>query len=47
MFLGWSVEIAAQGSSTCFQVVANKNLDGFNRMRWVGATNLGERDLKK
>lgn len=45
MFLGWSVEIAAQGSSTCFQVVANKNLDGFNRMRWVGATNLGERDL--
>ncbi|MCY1078049.1 class I SAM-dependent methyltransferase [Archangium lansingense] len=46
MFLGWSVEIAAQGASTCFQVVANKNLDGFNRMRWVGATNLGERDLK-
>jgi cyclopropane fatty-acyl-phospholipid synthase-like methyltransferase len=45
MFLGWSVEIAAQGSSTCFQIVANKNLDLFNRMRWVGATNLGERDL--
>ncbi|WP_257446128.1 SAM-dependent methyltransferase [Archangium lipolyticum] len=47
MFLGWSVEIAAQGSSTCFQVVANKNLDGFNRRRWLGAVNLGERDLKK
>ena len=46
MFLGWSVEIAAQGSSTCFQIVANKNLDGFNRLRWVGSTNLGERDLK-
>jgi cyclopropane fatty-acyl-phospholipid synthase-like methyltransferase len=46
MFLGWSVEIAAQGASTCFQVVANKNLDGFNRLRWIGATNLGERDLK-
>ncbi|MBN1207875.1 MAG: class I SAM-dependent methyltransferase [Myxococcaceae bacterium] len=45
VFLGWSVEIAAQGSSTAFQVVANKNLDRFNRMRWVGATNLGERDL--
>lgn len=45
MFLGWSVEIAAQGSSTCFQIVANKNLDDFNRMRWVGAKNLGERDL--
>jgi hypothetical protein len=28
-------------------VVANKNLDNFNRMRGVGATNLGERDLKK
>ena len=46
MFLGWSVEIAAQGSSTCFQIIANKNLDQFNRVRWVGATNLGERDLK-
>jgi cyclopropane fatty-acyl-phospholipid synthase-like methyltransferase len=46
VFLGWSVEIAAQGSSTCFQIIANKNLDGFNRMRWVGTTNLGERDLK-
>ena len=46
MFLGWSVEIAAQGASTCFQVVANKNLDSFNRLRWIGSTNLGERDLK-
>ncbi|WNG58133.1 methyltransferase domain-containing protein [Archangium gephyra] len=46
MFLGWSVEIAAQGASTCFQIVANKNLDGFNRLRWIGSTNLGERDLK-
>lgn len=45
VFLAWSVEIAAQGSSTAFQVVANKNLNRFNRMRWVGATNLGERDL--
>ncbi|WNG36487.1 methyltransferase domain-containing protein [Archangium violaceum] len=45
VFLGWSVHIAAQGSSTCFQVVANKNLDGFNRMRWLSGVNLGERDL--
>jgi cyclopropane fatty-acyl-phospholipid synthase-like methyltransferase len=45
VFLCWSVEIAAQGSSTVFQVVANKNLNRFNRMRWIGATNLGERDL--
>lgn len=47
VFLGWSVEIAAQGSSTCFQIVANKNLDHFNRDRWIGGTNLGERDLAK
>jgi sphingolipid C9-methyltransferase len=45
VFLGWSVEIAAQGSSTCFQIVANKNLNRFNRRRWIGAVNLGERDL--
>lgn len=45
VFLAWSVEIAAQGSSTAFQVVANKNLNRFNRQRWIGATNLGERDL--
>lgn len=45
VFLGWSVEIAAQGSSTCFSIVANKNLDGFKRDRWIGAHNLAERDL--
>ena len=37
VFLGWSVEIAAQGSSTAYQIVCNKNLDKFNRERWVGA----------
>jgi cyclopropane fatty-acyl-phospholipid synthase-like methyltransferase len=46
VFLGWSVDIAAQGASTCFQVVANKNLNAFDRTRWLGATNLGERDLQ-
>lgn len=45
VFLGWSVHIAAQGASTCFQLVMNKNLDEFNRNRWIGAVNLGERDL--
>ena len=45
VFLAWSVEIAAQGSSTAFQLVANKNRNGFDRRRWVGAVNLGERDL--
>jgi sphingolipid C9-methyltransferase len=43
VFLGWSVEIAAQGSSTCFQLVANKNLDRYQRRRWIGARSLGER----
>jgi sphingolipid C9-methyltransferase len=35
-FLAWSVLIAEQGGSTCFQVVCNKNLPTFNRHRWVG-----------
>ncbi len=30
-FLAWSWRIGAQGNSECFQVVAHKNLDGFNR----------------
>jgi len=34
IFLGWSVDIAKQGNSTCFQITCNKNLDGFNRRRW-------------
>ena len=44
VFLGWSVEIGAQGSSTCFQIVAHKNLDRFDRTRFIGARTLGERD---
>jgi len=44
VFLGWSVAIAEQGSSTCFQVVAHKNLDRFDRRRFIGARSLGERD---
>jgi cyclopropane fatty-acyl-phospholipid synthase-like methyltransferase len=31
IFLGWSTYIAAQGNAACFQVVANKNLDAFDR----------------
>ena len=47
VFLGWSVEIAAQGSSTAYQIVCNKNLNTFDRNRWIGAVNLGERDKFK
>lgn len=44
VFLGWSVRIAAQGSSTCFQIVCNKNTNEWNRNRWINAVNMGERD---
>lgn len=42
IFLGWSVEIARQGSSTAYQIVCNKNIDNYNRERYVGATQFGE-----
>lgn len=45
IFLGWSVDIAKQGNSTCFQIVCNKNRDMFDRTRWFAGINLGERDL--
>ncbi|HET9135507.1 MAG TPA: cyclopropane-fatty-acyl-phospholipid synthase family protein [Candidatus Kapabacteria bacterium] len=45
IFLGWSVDIAKQGNSTCFQIVCNKNLDNYNRPRFFAGVNLGERDL--
>jgi sphingolipid C9-methyltransferase len=45
-FLAWSSIIARQGNAACFQVVLNKNLDGYQRGRWVehGATILGDRE---
>lgn len=45
IFLGWSVDIAKQGNSTCFQIICNKNRDDYNRPRWFNQVNLGERDL--
>lgn len=41
MFLGWSTYIAAQGNAACFQVVANKNLDQFDRNVYVPQTTAG------
>jgi cyclopropane fatty-acyl-phospholipid synthase-like methyltransferase len=35
-FLAWSVRIAHQGNAACFQVVANKNLNAFDRGVYVG-----------
>jgi cyclopropane fatty-acyl-phospholipid synthase-like methyltransferase len=31
LFLAWSWRIAVQGTSACYQVLAHKNLDGFDR----------------
>ncbi len=39
-FLGWSWRIALQGSSECFQAVAHKNLDGFDRRFSLGENSL-------
>lgn len=46
VFLGWSVHIAKQGNSTCFQIVCNKNIETYNRYRFVGESGLGERSVK-
>lgn len=36
LFLAWSWRIGAQGNAACFQVLANKNLDTFNRRVFIG-----------
>jgi sphingolipid C9-methyltransferase len=45
-FLAWSSIIARQGNAACFQVVLHKNLDGYDRTRWIRrrATILGDRE---
>ncbi len=45
-FLAWSSIIAAQGNAACFQVVLNKNINSYDRTRWVEkkATILGDRE---
>lgn len=35
LFLAWSASIAQQGNAACFQLVLNKNLDHYDRTRWV------------
>jgi cyclopropane fatty-acyl-phospholipid synthase-like methyltransferase len=41
IFLAWSWRIGLQGTSACFQVVAHKNLDGFNRRVFIGQPSFG------
>jgi cyclopropane fatty-acyl-phospholipid synthase-like methyltransferase len=40
LFLAWSWRIGAQGNAACFQVVAHKNLDSFDRKVFVGRSTL-------
>ena len=40
-FLAWSVIIAEQGNAACFQVVANKNTDAFDRGIYLRQTGQG------
>lgn len=35
LFLAWSAKIADQGNASCYQVVFNKNIDGFDRTRHI------------
>ena len=35
VFLAWSTIIARQGNSTCYQIVSHKNLNRFNRNRFI------------
>jgi cyclopropane fatty-acyl-phospholipid synthase-like methyltransferase len=42
VFLAWATTVAAQGTAACFQVLAHKNLNHFDRSRWIGKASLGE-----
>jgi len=44
LFLAWSARIGRQGNSECFQVLAHKNLDAFDRSIFLGS---GEPSLSK
>jgi sphingolipid C9-methyltransferase len=46
IFLGWSVFTARQGGSTAYQIVCRKNLNTADRNRFIGATNLGEMEVR-
>jgi cyclopropane fatty-acyl-phospholipid synthase-like methyltransferase len=39
LFLAWSARIGRQGNSECFQVLAHKNLDSFDRTIFLGTAN--------
>jgi hypothetical protein len=47
LFLRWSVDVAAQGNSTCWSITAHKNFDQTDRNKYIKNTQSGLRaDLK-
>jgi cyclopropane fatty-acyl-phospholipid synthase-like methyltransferase len=40
VFLAWATTVAAQGTAACFQVLAHKNLNHFDRTIWIGKSSL-------
>ena len=42
LFLAWSWRIGAQGNAECFQVVAHKNLNDFDRKVFIGRHSLAQ-----
>lgn len=47
IFLAWSILITRHGGSSAYQIVCHKNRDDFDRLKFIGATNLGEQDSFK
>jgi cyclopropane fatty-acyl-phospholipid synthase-like methyltransferase len=47
LFLAWSWRIAMQGTSECFQVLAHKNRDGFDRRFSIGRPSLPGSDVRE
>lgn len=41
LFLRWSVDIGAQGSSTCWAITSHKNLDAVKRDEYITQSNMG------
>ena len=41
LFLKWSVDIGAQGSSTCWAITSHKNLDSVDRNKYIEQANMG------
>src|SRR5687768_5548186 len=42
IFLGWSTIIARQGSATCYQIVAHKNRNASDRLRFANTVGLNK-----